>query len=148
MTLEHLKKTVALSFGTAVLCGFIQGCGSGSPFDYVRASGKISYEDGSAIPGGCRLVFNSVDAAPVANAYPRPGIANVDAQGTFAEVTSYKFGDGLVPGKHKVVVQAANERDGKSVVPKEYTNADTTPLIVDTADAPFEIKVPRPKGGR
>ena len=37
-------------------------------------------------------------------------------------VTSYKYGDGLVPGKHKVVIQAADERDGKPVVPKEYAN--------------------------
>ena len=124
------------------------GCGSGSPFKYVKVSGTVKYEDGSAIPGGCRLVFNSVDAAPVGNAYPRPGMADVNAEGTFNEVTSYKFGDGLVPGKHKVVVQAANERDGNPVVPKEYTNPETTPLVIDTKDVPFEIKVPKPKGKR
>ena len=49
------------------------------------------------------------------------GMANVDSNGEFDCVTSYKYGDGLVPGTHKVVIQAANERDGKPVVPKEYT---------------------------
>ena len=122
------------------------GCGSGSPFDYVRVSGKATYDDGSPIPGGCRLMFTSQDVAPVGNAYPRTGMANVDAKGEFDCVTSYKYGDGLVPGKHKVVVQAANERDGKPVVPKEYANLETTPLVIDTADSPLEIKVPKPRG--
>jgi len=145
--LRNNCRTAAFAALAAALISF-SGCGSGSPFKYVQVSGTVKYEDGSAIPGGCRLVFNSVDAAPVGNAYPRPGMANVNADGTFNEVTSYKYGDGLVPGKHKVVVQAANERDGNPVVPKEYTNPETTPLVVDTAALPFEIKVPKPKGKR
>lgn len=124
------------------------GCGSGSPFKYVAVSGKATYEDGTPIPGGCRLMFTAQDAAPVGNAYPRTGIASVDGNGAFDCVTSYKYGDGLVPGKHKVVVQAANERDGKLVVPKEYASLETTPLIIDTANSPLEIKVPKPKAKR
>lgn len=93
-------------------------------------------------------MFSSQDVAPVENAYPRPGMANVDANGNFDCVTSYKYGDGLVPGKHKVAIQAANERDGKLVVPKEYASTETTPLVIDTADSPLDIKVPKPKGNR
>jgi hypothetical protein len=139
---------ICMWLGLSALVVLVSGCGSGGPFKYVRASGKISYDDGSAIPGGCRLIFSSMDVAPVGTAHPRPGMANVDAEGKFNEVTSYKFGDGLVPGKHKVVIQAANERDGKPLVPKEYISAETTPLIVDTADSPFDLKVPKPKGTR
>jgi hypothetical protein len=142
----RIKCGIGILLSLAALA--MSGCGSGSPFKYVVASGTVKYEDGSTIAGGCRLVFNAVDAAPVGNAYPRPGMATVNSDGTFSEVTSYKFGDGLVPGKHKVVVQAANERDGAPVVPKEYTSAETTPLVVDTANLPFEIKVPKPKGKR
>jgi hypothetical protein len=131
-----------------LICVTCFGCGSGGPFKYVRVSGKVTYEDGSPIPGGCRLMFSSQDVAPVANAYPRPGMANVDANGDFDCVTSYKYGDGLVPGKHKVAIQAANERDGKLVVPTVYASTETTPLVIDTADSPLEIKVPRPKGNR
>jgi hypothetical protein len=131
-----------------LVCVTCFGCGSGGPFKYVRVSGKVTYEDGSPIPGGCRLMFSSQDVAPVENAYPRPGMANVDANGNFDCVTSYKYGDGLVPGKHKVAIQAANERDGKLVVPKEYASTETTPLVIDTADSPLDIKVPKPKGNR
>ena len=124
------------------------GCGSNGPFKYVAVSGKVTYDDGSPIPGGCRLMFNSIDVAPVGNAYPRPGMANVDANGNFDCVTSYKYGDGLVRGKHKVAIQAANERDGKLVVPKEYASTEMTPMEIDTADSPLDIKVPKPKGIR
>jgi hypothetical protein len=130
-----------------IMLAWCVGCGSGSPFKYVRVSGKVTYEDGTPIPAGCSLVFIAQDTAAVGNAYPRPGRATVDAEGKFDCVTSYKYGDGLVPGKHKVVIQTAAERDTKLVVPKEYAS-DNTPLIIDTADAPLEIKVPKPKAQR
>jgi hypothetical protein len=141
-------RSVSLCLCVLALTVLNVGCGSRGPFKYVLVSGKVSYDDGSPIPGGCKVVFTSQDAAPVGSAFPRPGIANVDAQGVFDCVTSYKFGDGLVPGKHKVVIQAANERDGKPVVPKEYANVETTPLVIDTANSPLDIKVPKPKGNR
>jgi len=73
-------------------------------------------------------------------------LANVDAEGKFDCVTSHKYGDGLIPGKHKVVIQNAAEQAGKPIVPKEFTSETTTTLIVDTKDLPFDIKVPKPKG--
>jgi hypothetical protein len=123
------------------------GCGgTGSPFDYVKVSGKLSYEDGTPIPAeGIKLVFDS-QAPPVGNAHPRPGSAMVSAGGAFQDVTSYKYADGLVPGKHKVSILYATDADGTLLVPADYTKASTTPLVVDTADSPFEIKVPKPKG--
>jgi hypothetical protein len=130
------------------MCTVALGCGSGGPFDYVEVSGTITYDDGTPIPGGCRLVFTAQDVAAVGNAHPRPGMAKTNAEGVFDCVTSYKHCDGLIPGKHKVTVQSTAERDGEPVVPKEYASALTTPLVVDTADAPFQIKVPKPAGNR
>lgn len=122
------------------------GCGgTNSPFDYVKVSGRLSYEDGTPIPAnGIKLIFDS-QAPPVGNAHPRPGSAMVSASGEFKDVTSYKYADGLVPGKHKVSILYATDANGKLLVPAEYTKGSTTPLVVDTADSPFEIKVPRPK---
>jgi hypothetical protein len=130
-------------------CGLLIGCASGSPFEYEKVSGKITYEDGTPIPGGgLRLRFISQDAAPVDQAYPRPAFANVDAQGVFDYATSYKHGDGLIPGKHKVSLERDSDLNSQPAVPKEYLSINTTPLIVDTADAPFKIKVPKSPAGR
>jgi hypothetical protein len=125
------------------------GCGSGSPCDYGKVKGKVTYDDGSPIPpNGLRIRFVPLDAPKVENAVPRPAYARFDDQGNFDSVTSYKYGDGLIPGKHKVAIEAADGPPNKIAIPKEYQSTSTTPLIVDTADAPLEIKVPKPKGNR
>jgi hypothetical protein len=128
-------------------CLVCVGCGPRSPYEYVEASGQIAYEDGTAIPsGGIRLLFSAMDAPSVEGAHPRPGVAEVNEKGEFTCVTSYKYGDGLVPGRHKVAVQEVKDKQGRLLVPKEFTNIATTPLTIDTSEAPFDIKVPKPKG--
>ncbi len=92
------------------------------------------------------LVFDS-QAPPVGDAHPRSGTVYVNAEGKFNKITSYKYGDGLTPGKHKVTIFYANDEEGNLLVPLECTRGATTPLIIDTADAPLEIKVPRPSRG-
>lgn len=125
------------------------GCGPSSPFDYVKVNGTILYDDGTPIPASAiRLQFAAQDAPPVEGAHPRPAVANVNSKGEFDCVTSYKYGDGLIPGKHKVAVQQATGKSGELLVPKEFTSIATTPLLVDTDDAPLEMKVPKPKGNR
>ena len=125
------------------------GCGSGSPFKYVKVRGRVTYEDGSPIPmGGLRLRFASLDAPKVENAFPRPAFASIVDNGEFDSVTSYKPGDGLIPGKHKVAIEVGGAPGANIPVPKEYQSISTTQLVVDTADSPFDIKVPKPKGNR
>jgi hypothetical protein len=125
------------------------GCGSGGPFRYVKVKGKVVYEDGSAIPiKGLRIRFAALDAPKVENAVPRPAFARVDDNGEFDSVTSYKPGDGLIPGKHKAAFEVGGGPGVKLPIPTEYQSISTTPLIIDTADSPLEIKVPKPKGKR
>ena len=101
------------------------GCGSSAPFEYIPVSGQLTYEDGSTIPAsGMKLQFH--------------------AEGKFSEATSYKFGDGLIPGKHKVAIGYATDKAGKLLVPKTATGLGTTEIIVDTAQLPLAIKVPKP----
>ncbi|MEM9354468.1 MAG: hypothetical protein AAGA92_15790 [Planctomycetota bacterium] len=122
------------------------GCGSASPFDYQKASGKLTYEDGTPFgQGGVRLQFLSLDQQPKEGMHPRPALAQVDAQGNFSSVTSYKYGDGLLPGRHKVAVLDAQGEDGSSLVPQEYTSLKTTPLTITTEELPLVIKVPKPQ---
>jgi hypothetical protein len=118
------------------------GCSSNTTFDYVPVSGKVTYEDGTTFPGG-QLQFSS-QADPIGTAHPRPGTASINQDGTFDVVTSHKYGDGLVSGKHKVSFIFATDAEGRLLVPKEYASMATTPLVIDTADAPIEIKIPKP----
>lgn len=121
------------------------GCGSNSPFDYIKAKGTLSYEDGTLIPvGGVELRFYAMDAPALQSAKPRPAIAHVDAEGKFDLVTSYKYGDGLIPGKHRVAIMKAEDTKRNRLVPEDYSNPRRTPLMVDTTQLPFEIKVPKP----
>jgi hypothetical protein len=131
------------------ICACTLGCGSGSPYDYVKVKGKVSYEDGTAFPGaGLRVRFAPQNPPKVENATPRPAFARLDAEGKFDSVTSYKYGDGLIPGKHKVAIEAADGPGNKMSVPKEYQSVSTTPLTIDTAESPLDIKVPKPKANR
>src|SRR5690606_23623771 len=98
--------------------------------------------DGTPLPGTVRLRFAAENAPPAGSAVPRPALANVNAQGEFNEVTSYKFGDGLIPGTHRVAIEAV-DKAGKSLVPLEYSSTMTTPLVIHTDDSPLVIKVPR-----
>lgn len=121
------------------------GCGSGSPFDYIKVEGVVQYEDGTPIPfvGETRLVFES-QAPPLGEAiHPRPAIAYAAEDGSFSSVTSYKYGDGLVRGEHKVILSATDVA-GSDLIPREYSDIKTTPLLVDTGDSPLLIKVRKP----
>lgn len=135
-----------LSYGLPLLTVMAFGCGTSSPFDYQPTSGTITYEDGQPIsPGGLELCFAAQVESPDGEAYPRTAIAHVDGSGKFNEVTSYKFGDGLIPGKHKVFIKSGAGPDGKPLVSKEYASVDSTPLLVDSSSTDvLEIKVPRP----
>ncbi len=127
----------------AALClNTLSGCGN-DPFSYVPVSGKVTYEDGSLIPGDdLQLFFYPIGGELNAKTHPRPGQAIIDpATGQFSEVTSHKPGAGLVPGKYKVTVYSREP----NIVPREYTIDTKTPLEVDTASVPFDIKVPKPK---
>lgn len=123
------------------------GCGSSGPFEYTPASGKITYEDGTLIPApSMRVIFTALDHQDDPQFKPRPAMANFNAAtGEFDSVTSYKFGDGLVSGRHRVAL-AAVDATGKDLklFPEVYSDIRKSPLIIDTADLPLVIKVPKP----
>ncbi len=131
---------------TSFFLAWLVGCwGSVSPYDYIPVTGKVTYEDGTPIPSsGFVLKFYALDAPEVENMWPRPAQADIDSNGNFDCATSYKYGDGLIPGKHRVAFFYATDKSGKLLVPNEYIQAGDSPLIVDTADVPLHIKVPKP----
>jgi hypothetical protein len=144
-SVPRVLPAVAIGLLAAVVA--VAGC-SKEPFPFAQVSGRVTYEDGSVIPAPVvRVIFISL-APPVDNkTFPRPGMAEVDpATGKFQTVTSYTYGDGIVRGEHKVLVEALSASDVRlPLVPREYSNVAKTPLRVNTKDSPFEIKVPKPK---
>ena len=139
----------------AILCLLmLAGCGSRDPFSYVQVSGKVTYEDGSLIPADPLVLTFYPQSAPLdEKTHPRIGTALVDkTTGTFSSATSHKADDGLVRGKHKVTLTSPADPLVPAIVSAEYTDPATTPLEVDTAVLPFELKVRKPStmntGGR
>ncbi|MGD9632891.1 MAG: hypothetical protein AB7G28_10235 [Pirellulales bacterium] len=122
------------------------GCGSGSPFEFVPVKGKVTYDDGTAIPlQGMRIYFHSLEP-PIDGMHVRPGTGGVAADGTFKDITSYKFGDGLAYGKYKVSLVADERGKLTSKIPKDCAQPDKTPLQIEVTESGqfLEIKVPKP----
>lgn len=130
----------------SLLCVAIAACAgcSREPFEFVQASGRLTYDDGSPLPteGGLRIIFAPTTPPINGEIYPPRGTAYPDENGNFASVSTSRPG-GMVRGEQKVAI-LYQDADSKRFVPKEYTSPKTTPLVVNTDDAPFEIKVPRP----
>lgn len=147
MAFFKVRATIGTRRAACLLLGMVvtAGCGSGSPFHYVKVHGTVLYEDGTAIPftGETRLVFES-QAPPINETiHPRPAIAYLATDGSFQTVTSHKYGDGLVRGEHKVIL-GATDAEGNVLIPAEYGDISTTPLLVSTNDSPLLIKIRKP----
>ena len=125
------------------------GCSGGSPYDLVQVAGTVKYEDGSLIPAETIMLKFEPQAKPLdAKTHPRKAYGRVNvADGTFDTVTTHKYGDGVVAGRHKVLV-IPTTADGKitKLIPDEYRNPGTTPVEVDTDHQPMEIRVKKPSG--
>lgn len=74
------------------------------PYDTLRVSGRVTYEDGTPMPvGRMTVVFTPHAAAVEKSIVPRPAQAEVHVEdGTFSEVTTHRAGDGLILGHHSV----------------------------------------------
>ncbi len=126
----------------------LAGCG-GQPYSTVKISGTVTYEDGSLIPAPELFVYFEPQAESIdAKTAPRRGFAQVDVtDGTFDRVTTYSPGDGAIPGKHKVVIEAMGEGGvpDYSYFPREYSDATTTPLTIEVgSQRSFDLTVPKP----
>ena len=132
----------------AVLSG-LGGCG-GEPFKLVPVRGKVSYSDGSLIPGDQIVVrFIPQQVARSGKDVVPAAIGEVDPKdGTFPGLTSHTYLDGAVPGGCKVTVLALKMgADGlmtpTGAVPERYQSAQTTPLHWDVGhdSGPAEFKI-------
>jgi hypothetical protein len=128
---KHCLRSIAMIGLLAVA-----GCGSKEPFAQVPVTGTVIYDDGSLILAEkIRVTFYPQAQPKDAKTHPRPGTADVNvADGSFKEVTSHKFNDGVVAGLQKVTVQTFDSAEMPTdLVPVEYTDVHATPLTYDTA---------------
>lgn len=123
---------------TLALAG-LAGCGGG-PFDMVRISGSVKFDDGRPVSGeSFRMKFVPLDIKAEGDAHPRGATAKVNADGTFSVVTTLQYDDGIIAGKHRVYLRLGPE----SGVPPEYVDPSRSPLIVDTtAEKRFDLVIP------
>ena len=120
----------------------VSGCGESAPFDIVPVTGKITYEDGSLIPAARVVVSFNPQADPLdEKTYPRQGAAEVHVKdGTFSEVTTWKYGDGVIAGPQKVTVESFDEMENPTPdVPQKYRSPDTTPLTAEVGPGSTEF---------
>jgi hypothetical protein len=125
------------------------GCGGDRP-QTISVSGRIAL-DGGEWPQPGRLTFSTVEPA---EGFPeRPGTAFFEVDGKF-EAFTWEKGDGLMPGKYKVVVECweveptMEDPVGKSYVSNLYTSPASSPLEVAVEPGQRSIKltwdVPKP----
>jgi hypothetical protein len=129
------------------------GCGRNAPFPMAQVQGTVKYEDGSLIPADeIQIVFEPQDKERVNGVAPAAAQGHVDvSNGTFEELTTWKYGDGAIIGRHKVTLMSA-KRDERGLpqttkaVPRKYHSAATTPLEVEVSRRKndFTLEVAKP----
>jgi len=147
MTRTRPKTAIAVRVSAMCLL-LVAGCSSnGDPFGYVKAYGKVTYDDGSLIPARFMMLNFISETPPVGNQYPRHGTTVVDpTTGEFHSVTTHTGEDGVVRGKLKVTITAEDHHPlPANLVPVEYGDPKKTPLEIDSDQMPIVIKVPKPK---
>jgi hypothetical protein len=122
----------------ALVAAALSGCSGSMPFDLAPVRGKVTYDDGSPIKAASILVTFTPIVAEGGGAIAPPGgqVTVGSSDGTFDSVSSHRPGDGLVVGRHKVVVVSFESGpDGRphrsEAVPERYTKIATTPLEIE-----------------
>ena len=142
MLSRRIRSPISALMAMAVLG--LTSCGSTNPYGMVEITGKVTYEDGTPLPETVQVKFLPMVEAIDAKTQPRPGNTTTNADGTFGAVTTHKWGDGLIQGKHKVVLATEIAGQAPKGVPPKYARPGETPLVVDTSELPMHIKISKP----
>ena len=144
------RPSAVRSAGTAlVACLLLAGCGRSGP-ELVEVRGKVTFQGGKW-PAPGTLYFTP--SAPAQGMPARPAPADFDVDGNFV-VTSFREGDGLIPGKYKVGVEcwkvppsmggppAVSYLDPKYQSPQ--TSGIEVTIVSGQGDVELELDVPEP----
>jgi hypothetical protein len=115
----------------SAIAALLVGC-SGRPYGTVPVQGRITFH-GKAPPARCEVYFvpASGDEGNQGPVPPRPGVGYVASDGNF-DVTSFRAGDGLLPGTYDVRIEcwrstpqaehgSPHDHPGVSFVPKDFS---------------------------
>jgi hypothetical protein len=108
----------------------------------TKVSGKVSF-NGAPPPKPGRLAFNVVPGTEREGLPDRPGSATFGEDGEFT-VTSFKDGDGLLPGTYKVTIICVSGLPGQttsfdqvSLVPADWTPEE---LVIKGDELPVKVE--------
>lgn len=112
--------------------GSLVGCGDGRP-TRVAVSGKVLID-------GKPLTTGIVQFVPEGT---RPAAGKIDAEGRFT-LTSYDGGDGVVLGKHRVMVSAkemVGESKAKWLAPPKYADFRKSGLVFEITEPTDDLTI-------
>jgi hypothetical protein len=115
----------------AVVLSLCWGCGSAEgPYvaPTVPVKGTVSYKGKKLTQG--EIVFEPDSAG-------REAHGSIQPDGTF-ELTTYKTGDGAVPGTHRVAVTGTSNKDA---VPIKFKNVSSSKTQVEVAEGKTDYSV-------
>ncbi len=138
--------------GWGAVLVILGGCG-GEPFALVPVTGKVTYDDGSLIPGDRVVVcFVPVERQTHGKDVFSGSQGQLDMKtGEIVGVTTHKYADGAMVGHYKVTVAAVKDgRNGIQVftaaVPDQYQQPQTTPLVCEVVRGrPVVLTVAKPR---
>jgi hypothetical protein len=118
----RLKCLLAIAAAGALLPSG-SGCGTsaGAPVSVIPVKGKVTYK-GQPVTKGV-IMFEP-------DGYGRKASGQIQSDGTFV-LTTDNEGDGVVAGHHQVSISGTGKQYGKEVVPKKYTQRNTSQLTAD-----------------
>lgn len=128
-----MRSRILAGGALAALALVFAGCGGGQERT-AQVNGKVTYNNNPVTHGTVTFVPES--GGP-------PATGEIKPDGSFS-MTTYSSGDGAVLGKHKVVIVAMEDMEGKlpearnptppPIVPAKYTSPSTTPLTTEVKD--------------
>ena len=140
------SKILSLAMLAIVVLG-TSGCGNSSP-KTIRVTGSVTF-DGKAMTKG-KVTFLPIREGD--GELNRPAIGTIKPDGTY-ELSTFKPGDGAIPGKYKVTVVDETVPDPEEVtkgatatssIPGGYASPATSGLTADVTDGSgkfdFELK--------
>jgi hypothetical protein len=99
--------------------------------DLIPVKGKVTYK-------GKPLAMGMISFVP--DGYGREARGDIQSDGSFV-LTTYKEGDGVVAGEHRVTITGLDKGLAKDRALTKYTSPNTTPLTrkVDAEHGEFAV---------